>query len=69
MNRKIALIFVLTGLVLLAFGFYAYDFTNAPISHAITGGSKDVALGFIISGLLGAITGASALRDGPSRQS
>jgi hypothetical protein len=69
MNKKIAFVFVVVGLALFVLGSCAYHSMSGDVSRALTGGSNDAALAFIIGGLLAAITGVFGFDSDHSEQS
>ncbi|HZV34532.1 MAG TPA: DUF3185 family protein [Verrucomicrobiae bacterium] len=68
MNKRIAFGFLFFGSVLLILGWCAYHSVDGLVAHALTGGSTDAALWFIISGCLAGITGLFGLDPGHPKQ-
>ena len=67
MKRTLAFAFLGIGVVLLVFGYHAYNSTASTVSRAITGAPTDQAIWLVICGLLAGITGVFGLTSDASK--
>jgi uncharacterized protein DUF3185 len=61
MNKAVSLALLAGGVLLLIFGFIAYDSTSSDISRFFTGSATDKSIWLLVCGVIVTITGVVGL--------
>ena len=64
MNRALSLVLLVAGILLIVFGFIAYDSTSSDISRFFTGSATDKSIWLLVGGLAVTIAGVVGLSHG-----
>jgi hypothetical protein len=64
MKNTLSFALIAVGIILLIFGYYAYDSTSSDISRFFTGSATDKSMWLLVGGLAALVAGISGLSRG-----
>lgn len=64
MNKLVGIVLLVVGIILLYFGYQAYDSAASEVSQAVTGETTDEAMWYLIGGAIAVVVGLYGIIKG-----
>ncbi|PTB85499.1 hypothetical protein C9927_01010 [Pseudidiomarina aestuarii] len=64
MNKLVGIVLLVVGIILLYFGYQAYDSAASEVSQAVTGETTDEAMWYLIGGAVAVVIGLYGIIKG-----